>query len=414
MFFPSRSLSLLFLAVAVAGRRAPVYKRSESAVISLLSATDPFTTTAFGAWIQLAADTVLPILKNPNSKELTIVVPSNAAFNDFVTSRGGNISDPASISTAEWVQVWEDVFPYFFFQGIYTTDLLSNTTTVLDSVKTSALGDWPLSIGLRFDEDQEAADNSTSTASNTRRDNDDDGGDGDGDGDTTDGDDGDTTDVYNGTVYSTPYGSGNIIIPDTPLTDTIYIQVVDYWPTLPRNLSATIAALNVTAWSAISSRLPSIAGLETQYNYTLLLPPQDALSEALSLSDSALLAFMDAHVISGARVVLPAAGQNYTSAAGGSVKISQTAGVDGSQTGVADGSQTAVVGGSQTGIVVAGSVEAKVTARDVLTDGGIVQVSSSSTHSSRPHRDTQGFLKAIDRALVEVSTSSSKRLEEEL
>ncbi|KAI5475783.1 hypothetical protein MNV49_000834, partial [Pseudohyphozyma bogoriensis] len=205
------------------------------------------------------------------------------------------------------------------FKGLLNVSAVPvGETVILESFKQSPVGDWPLTTSFRRE---------TS----------------------------DPTD--NGTFYSTA-GSAvgatvNVSIPNTVAGPHCWAQVLTGWIAEPQNLSVTIEALNISSWSQIASRLPSIAALETTQNFTLFLPPESALSSALTLSDSALLAFVEAHLVQGSHVVLSSAEQSLTTAAGGSLVATAST-------------------------VVLGDVSTNVTRRDVITNGGIVQAISAS------------------------------------
>lgn len=137
----------------------------------------------------------------------------------------------------------------------------------------------------------------------------------------------------------------------------------------------TLAALNISSWPQISQRIASVAALETQRSnvsrpenaystdivctdFTLFAPAEAAVSAALALSDSELLAFVNAHLVQGKHVVLSDAAQTFTTVGGATIEAS-------------------VLG------VVSGSVNATVVSRDVFSNGGVVQVRSTSLFCRR-------------------------------
>ena len=93
-------------------------------------------------------------------------------------------------------------------------------------------------------------------------------------------------------------------------------------------------------------------------DFTLFAPAEAAVSAALALSDSELLAFVNAHLVQGEHVVLSDAAQTFTTVGGATIEAS-------------------VLG------VVSGSVNATVVSRDVFSNGGVVQVSSTSLFCRR-------------------------------
>lgn len=88
---------------------------------------------------------------------------------------------------------------------------------------------------------------------------------------------------------------------------------------------------------------------------TLFLPPEATVSSALALSDADLATFFASHVVAD-RVVAPSVAKTYSTSAGADQSLVVS---------IADG--VTVNAGTKRGFVM----------RDVLCDGGIIQVRSS-------------------------------------
>ncbi|GAA5843261.1 hypothetical protein JCM11251_002265 [Rhodosporidiobolus azoricus] len=295
-------------------------------------------TSAFTFWIQLVDDKLATKFNQlfKHQDPYTLLYPNNEAWDAHLTSMGANTTDIESLTTKEWRAYFTDLYPYFFFRGnLNTTALEDGETLVLESYKRSPVGDWPLTVSFRREASLEP--NATALEEGSAF-------------------------AYNGTFYSTPYGSGDVTIPDYPARGSV-AQVVNFFPTIPKNLSLTVADLNVTGWDELVKRSPIAASLEISLNYTLLIPPSDAISSALAGSDADVTAFVKAHLVS-QRIVLSSKEKSFTTQAGASVTATSSS-------------------------IVSGNVNAIVTSRDVLTNGIIV----------------------IDRALADVSDSGTMHTE---
>ncbi|GAA5843044.1 hypothetical protein JCM11251_002715 [Rhodosporidiobolus azoricus] len=330
-----RFLAALTLLACISSALAGVPKRRKMVtgvwvwnidhLLSRVSSIKRQQTMAYTLWIQLVDDKLASklnqLFKDP--APYTLLVPNDEAWDAHLTSMGANTTDIESLTTKEWRAHFTDLYPYLFFDGILNTTAVEvGETVILDSYKRSPVGDWPLTVAFRRDASLEP----NATAVRER-----------------------LAFPYNGTFYSNPYGSGDVIIPDRPARGfTAQMQVVDFLPTIPKNLSVTVADLNVTGWDELVKRSPIAAGLETSLNYTLLLPPSDAIASALAGSDAEVTAFVQAHLVP-ERIVLSSAEKTFTTQAGVAVTATSSS-------------------------VMAGNVNATVINRDVLTNGIIVQV----------------------------------------
>ncbi|KAM0754992.1 hypothetical protein T439DRAFT_377389 [Meredithblackwellia eburnea MCA 4105] len=303
--------------------RAPKYEKYVSQVMGNIAYIDTKQSIGFGYWVQLADKSLIPLFNKLTLKdEMTIVMPNTEAFANFIESKGGNWSDPETLTTPAWRSIWDDTYDYFFFKTkLNTSAIAEGETVVLESYKQSPVGDWPLTIAYRREVGYAAI----------------------GVNDT----------VYNGTFVAEPWGVSNVSFPDYVAYPNINADLVTGWIYEPRNLSVTIAKMNVTAWTDITSRLPSIASLETQQNFTLFLPPNDILTNALAKSDADLLTFINAHLVQNTRVVLSPTAQTVKTVAGNLITASPSS-------------------------VTSGSQNATVTMRDIFTNGGMVQFISAS------------------------------------
>ncbi|GAA6004105.1 hypothetical protein JCM10207_002428 [Rhodosporidiobolus poonsookiae] len=341
MRFSSTLAALALAAPALA--RGSHYLRKIDSLLGDLGYIETPKTIAFTFWIQLVSDKLGNQLNNvfKGKETYTILMPETQAWDEYLTSLGGNTTEIESFSQQKWRDLFTDLYPYLFLKGaLNTTAVEAGETVVLDSIKQSPVGDWPLSIAFRWESAYEPGVDENGNF---------------------------TSAVYNGTVYNEPWGAANITIPDNAVRGQV-AQVINYMPTMPKNLGATITDLGVEGWSELTSRVSSAAALETSRNYTLLLPPSSAISTALAGSDAELSSFVDAHLIP-SRLVLSSREQSFQLAS--------------SSSGTATG-QSIVVNG----------VNATVVTRDVLTNGIVVHAidrslynSTSSSNSSVQHRE---------------------------
>ncbi|GAA5899616.1 hypothetical protein JCM6882_001164 [Rhodosporidiobolus microsporus] len=333
------ALTVLSCATAALAK-VPKWRKNIDLLLGDVAYINIKSTSAFTFWIQLVDDKLATQFDNlfKHQDPYTLLYPDNEAWDAHLTGMGANTTDIESLLTKEWRGYFSDLYPFFFFRGtLNTTALDDGETLVLESWKRSPVGDWPLMVAFRREASLEA--NATAAEEGTAF-------------------------PYNGTFYSTPYGSGDVIIPDYESRGSV-AQVVNYFPTIPKNLSVTVADLNVTGWDDLVKRSPLAAALETSLNYTLLLPPASAISSALSGSDDDVTAFVHAHLVSD-RVVLSSKEKTFTTQAGASVTATSLS-------------------------LIVGSVNATVTSRDVLTNGIIVQVIdralTSSSNSTVSHTE---------------------------
>ncbi|ORY70621.1 hypothetical protein BCR35DRAFT_307918 [Leucosporidium creatinivorum] len=154
--------------------------------------------------------------------------------------------------------------------------------------------------------------------------------------------------TWNGTFYSGPFATGNVTFPTFNALPEVNAVAVDFWPTEPTSLTETIAAVDVANWESITSRISFALDLDTQRNFTLFLPPSDALASALSLKDDDLTAFVSAHLVP-SRVLLSLETQDFSTVSDKALSASAT-------------------------WVKVGSTNATITSRDILTNGGVLQL----------------------------------------
>lgn len=72
----------------------------------------PFS-TAFVFYVQAAERTMIPLFKDTKHKALTIVVPTNTVFKQYIEHYGGDVMDPELQGTPAWIDRWNDQFEYF-------------------------------------------------------------------------------------------------------------------------------------------------------------------------------------------------------------------------------------------------------------------------------------------------------------
>ncbi|GAA6045400.1 hypothetical protein JCM8097_002327 [Rhodosporidiobolus ruineniae] len=317
--------ALALLVLASTAQASLSWHRKFDSLLGELAKVKLRYTGAFTLWIQLVNKDVekrfFHLLDDKN-QHYTILLPNTTAFDQWITANGGNASEIDDMGSQPWKDRFSDIYPYFFFDGALNTSAVEpDKTVVLNSLKTSPVGNWPLPIAFRRDPalipDAAALKNKTAWA-------------------------------YNGTFYSTPYGFGDVSMPAHRTNDGSMANVLPYVPTIPKNLSVTATDLGIPEWTQLAARVPAAAALETSYNYTLLLPPSSAIATALSGSDISLESFFHAHLIP-SRLVLSSKAQTFT----------LYTGTEGTAT-----SETITVGERNTTVVK----------RDVLTNGIVVQV----------------------------------------
>ncbi|GAA6001435.1 uncharacterized protein JCM10292_006252 [Rhodotorula paludigena] len=219
--------------------RKPVYQRKINHLLGDIAYIDSKKSIAFTFWIQLVNEPVASQfnkLFKQRDRPMTILIPDNAAWDTYLRDLGRNTTDIESFSDPAMRALFTELYPFFFFEGaLDTSDVADGETIILDSWKKSPVGDWPLSIAFRRNTSlgPTGADLEAGTAS-----------------------------PYNGTFVSSPYGSGNVEIPNYATDNGCLAQVVPYMPTVPKNLSITIADLGVVGWSEIIKRVPAAASLE--------------------------------------------------------------------------------------------------------------------------------------------------------
>ncbi|GAA6043587.1 hypothetical protein JCM8097_005269 [Rhodosporidiobolus ruineniae] len=319
-----------------------VWHRKISTLFGDLSYIKTRYSAAFTFWVQLVNEPVksefVHLLDN-EEQSWTVLMPNTTVWDQYLTGLGGNTTNIESLTTKEWRNTFTEIYPYFFFEGSLNTSAVpTGDTVVLHSHKKSPVGDWPLHIAFRREASLEP--NATAIEEGSAF-------------------------PYNGTFFSTPYGSGDVSIPDNPVRETV-AQILSYMPTIPKNLSVTAADLGTPEWAQLAARVPAAAALETSYNYTLLLPPSSAITTALSGTDASLESFFHAHLVD-SRLVLSSKAQPFT----------LYTGTEGAAT-----SETITVGGRN----------ATVVARDVLTNGIVVQVidralTNSTASTTTAHRE---------------------------
>ncbi|SCV68845.1 BQ2448_966 [Microbotryum intermedium] len=272
--------------------------------------------TAFGYYAQVAETSLIPVFEKIRGVPMnsidrflsaTMLMPSNDGFTEFIEMYQGNYDDPRSLFTDEWKNRWNDHFDYFFCKGLLnTTGVEEGTTVYVDSLKISPAGDWPLSFAFR--KEVGLADAYLAEANAT----------------------------YNGTFYSAPFSAGNVSSPDTPINPNLVTMVLNYWPHQPLNMSATIAAYDLSAqWN--------------ERNFTLFLSPlTTALANLTTIGE--LTTFLYAHIVNGTRVALSSSAQTLET--------------------LANGTLTATGGW----VVGPTGINATVTVRDQVTTGGILQI----------------------------------------
>lgn len=64
-------------------------------------------------YVQAADRTMTPLFKDAKHKALTVIVPINTKFKEYIESYGGDVLDPDQQNTDEWVARWDDQFEYF-------------------------------------------------------------------------------------------------------------------------------------------------------------------------------------------------------------------------------------------------------------------------------------------------------------
>ncbi|KAM0786569.1 hypothetical protein ACM66B_002025 [Microbotryomycetes sp. NB124-2] len=312
-----RLLSLALIgACLVAAVSAGKYHRTADSLIRSISSLQQKDTTGFGVYIQLAKPDVLvsSLEAKHGHKPITVVVPSNSLFDAELTRLGANTTDVESLMTDEWSQWFTSTFEYLFFEGQLNSSAIEDGQTVLiDSIKKSPAGDWPLQIAFRRDPSSET----------------------------------ETDVVSNGTFFTGLYAA-DIKSPDLVAMPWVAANVVsgkDY-PSEPQSLSATISGLGFSGWSQIFAQVPLAAELDKSFNYTLLLPSN--LDEALSAFNGATQTFLEAHLVP-SRLVLGPAPQAFKTLSG----------------------RTGFINGQH---ITTDNVTLSVTKRDVLTNGILIQV----------------------------------------
>ncbi|GAA5874892.1 hypothetical protein JCM8547_003603 [Rhodosporidiobolus lusitaniae] len=315
---------VLLSALSVVLARKPVYRAGVDQLLGDIAYLDTRWSAGFTFWIQLlnkpVADSFTSLFKGKHQKQWTILMPNSTALVDYIEAAGGNTTDIEGLTTKEWRDFFTDLYPFFFVEGtLNTSAIAADETVVFDSWKKSPVGDWQLPIAFRrnptFEPDL-----------------------------TVNG-----TFPYNGTFFFEPYGEANVTNPDYQSKGGNVAQLLNAVPIEPKNLSTTLAALDITSWLSITSRIPAVAALETSHDFTLLLPPSSSLSSALSLSDIDLAAFLDAHLVPERFVLSTSTNKTFTTVSGASGTVSTTE-------------------------ITVGDVTAKVERRDVLTNGIWVQV----------------------------------------
>lgn len=92
-------------------------------LMSYLFYIDPLQSSAFGLYVQLADEVLIPLLDHNAYQPMTIIVPNNDAFEAFIVENGGNSSDPDTLTTPEWKARWNNVFEYFCIFFLHASGL---------------------------------------------------------------------------------------------------------------------------------------------------------------------------------------------------------------------------------------------------------------------------------------------------
>ncbi|KAK4046807.1 hypothetical protein OIV83_005802 [Microbotryomycetes sp. JL201] len=272
-------VSSAVLGACLAGHAyASKYHRQADTLVRSVNGLQGKGTTGFAAYIQLAKpEVIVSSLEKYAQKSLTIVVPNNALWDVELSRLGVNTTEVDSLMTSQWSEWFTETFQYLFFDtNLNTSAVADGQTVLLNSIKKSPAGDWPLQIAFRRDQ-------SFAVESDA---------------------------LVNGTFYA-----GQIKTPNMGAKPGVVAHVVGGKDFLyePQSLSATLASLGVTSWPDLVAKVPLAAELENSRDYTLLLPAN--FDAAFASFKGIPQSFLETHLVS-YRVVLGPSPQPFETVGG--------------------------------------------------------------------------------------------------